>query len=160
MQFIAFQGTHDIVLKRITQDDKDEIKVNGIKLYGFCSGFVNTIKSFFNTLKAFYGGLGFDPNAKNPKFRPSVQKDMERANLRVLELFNHYTPERRNNTIVNFDKNIVKSGDAIVISRMESYMFLKLKMQDIGLKLEFKGLNGMNGLNGHIMLISMWLYYL
>ena len=118
-QFIAFQGTHDIVLKRITQDDKDEIKVNGVKLYGFCSGFVNTIKSFFNTLKAFYGGLGVDPNAKNPKFRPNIPRDMERANLRIMELFNHYTPERRNNTIVNFDKNIIKSGDFLVISRLD-----------------------------------------
>ena len=31
-QFVAFQGEHSIVLKRINQDDKDEIKVN-IKNY-------------------------------------------------------------------------------------------------------------------------------
>ena len=120
MQFVAFQGTHEIVLKRITQDDKDEIRVNGIKLYGFCTGLVNTIKSFFKTLKAFYGGLGVDPNAKNPKFRPTIPKDMERANLRILELFNHDTPERRkNNTIVNIDKNLIKSGDFLLISRFD-----------------------------------------
>ena len=120
MQFVAFQGTHEIVLKRITQDDKDEIKVNGVKLYGFCTGLVNTIKSFFKTFKAFYGGLGVDPKAKNPKFRPNVPKDMEKANLRILELFNHYTPERRkNNTIVNIDKNLIKSGDFLLISRLD-----------------------------------------
>jgi hypothetical protein len=120
MQFVAFQGTHEIVLKRITQDDKDEIRVNGIKLYGFCTGLVNTIKSFFKTLKAFYGGLGVDPNAKNPKFRPNIPKDMEKANLRILELFNHDTPERRkNNTIVNIDKNLIKSGDFLLISRFD-----------------------------------------
>ena len=120
LQFVAFQGEHNIVLKRITQDDKDEIKINGIKLYSFCSSFINTIKSVLKTFKAFYGGLGLDPNAKNPKFRPTLQKDVEKANLRILELFNHYTPERRkNNTIVNIDKNIVKSGDAILISRMD-----------------------------------------
>jgi len=120
MQFIAFQGTHEIVLKRITQDDKDEIKVNGIKLYGFCTGLVNTIKSFLKTLKAFYGGLGVDPNAKNPKFRPSISRDMEKANLRILELFNHYTPERRkNNTIVKIDKSMIKSGDFLLISRFD-----------------------------------------
>ena len=118
-QFIAFQGTHDIVLKRITQDDKDEIKLNGVKVYGFCLGFINTIKSLLTTFKAFYGGLGNDPKAKNPKFRPNVPKDMERANLRIMELFNHYTPERRNNTIVNFDKSIVKSGDFLLISRLD-----------------------------------------
>ena len=119
LQFIAFQGEHDIVLKRITKDDKDEIEVNGIKLYSFCAGFVNTIKSLLKTVKTFYGGLGIDPKAKNPKFRPTIPKDMEKANLRVLELFNHYTPERRNNTLINIDKNIVKNGDAIVISRLD-----------------------------------------
>ena len=120
LQFVAFEGHHEIVLKRITKDDKDEIKMNGIKLYGFCTGLVNTVKSFFVTLKAFYGGLGLDPHAKNPKFRPSIPKDMEKVNLRILELFNHYTPERRkNNTIVNFDKHTVHSGDFIMISRFD-----------------------------------------
>jgi len=120
LQFIAFEGFHEIVIKRITQDDKDEIKVNGVKLYGFCAGLVNTVKSFFLTLKAFYGGLGIDPHAKNPKFRPSIPKDMEKANLRILELFNHYTPERRkNDTIVNFDKKTIHSGDFLLISRMD-----------------------------------------
>ena len=119
LQFVAFEGYHEIVLKRITQDDKDEIKVNGIKLYGFCAGLVNTVKSFLLTLKAFYGGLGIDPNDKNPRFRPNIPKDMERANLRILELFNHYTPERRNNTLVTFDKKYIHSGDFIMISRMD-----------------------------------------
>ena len=119
MQFVAFQGEHNIVLKRITKDDRDEIKVNGVKLLSFCTSFKNTIKSFFKTLKAFYGGLGLDPNAKNPRFRPTLTKDVEKANLRILELFNHYTPERRNNTVVNIDKKNVKTGDAILISRLD-----------------------------------------
>ena len=120
LQFVAFEGSHEIVLKRITQDDKDEIKVNGIKLYGFCAGLVNTVKSLLKTIKAFYGGLGVDPKAKNPKFRPNIPKDMEKVNLRMLELFNHYTPERRkNNTIVYFDKKVIHSGDFLLISRMD-----------------------------------------
>ena len=77
-QFIAFQDTHDIVLKRITTDDKDEIKVNGIKLFRFCMGLVNTIKSLLNTLKTFYGYLGYDTQAKNPKFRPNIPRDMKK----------------------------------------------------------------------------------
>ena len=63
--------------------------------------------------------MGTDPNAKNPKFRPSISREQEKANLRILDLYVHYTPERRNNTIVNFDKNIIKTGDALVISRMD-----------------------------------------
>ena len=117
-QFVAFQGEHSIVLKRINQDDKDEIKVNGIKLYSFCNGFVNSIKSLLKSVKSFYGGIGIDPKAKNPKFRPSISKDQEKANLRILELFNHYTPERRKNTLINIDKNNIKNGDILVVSRM------------------------------------------
>ena len=72
------------------------------------------------TFKAYYGGIGYDPKAKNPRFRPSISRAQEKANLRILELYNHYTPERRkNNTIVNFDKNIVKTGDVMVLSRMD-----------------------------------------
>ena len=119
LQFVAFQGEHEIVLKRITKDDKDEIKVNGIKLLSFCGNFKNTIKSLLNTLKAFYGGMGLDPNAKNPKFRPTISRDQEKANLRTLELFNYYTPRRRNKTITSFDKKYIHSGDAILISRMD-----------------------------------------
>ena len=117
-QFVAFQGEHVIVLKRINQDDKDEIKVNGIKLYSFCNGFVNTIKSLLKTVISFYGGIDIDPKAKNPKFRPSISKDQEKANLRILELYNHYTPERRKNTVINIDKNNIKNGDVLVVSRM------------------------------------------
>ena len=119
LQFIAFQGEHDIVIKHITQDDKDEIRVNGVKLFNFCSGLVTTIQSALKSLKAFWGGMGYDPEAKNPRFRPNIPRDMEKANLRILELYNHYTPERRNNTIVNFDKNVIKNGDVILISRMD-----------------------------------------
>ena len=70
------------------------------------------------TIKSFYGGIGIDPKAKNPKFRPSISKDQEKANLRILELYNHYTPERRKNTVVNIDKNNIKNGDVLVVSRM------------------------------------------
>ena len=120
LQFVIFEGTHDIVMKQITADDKDEIKINGLKLYSFCSGLGTTIKSLFTTIKSYYGGLGYDPKAKNPRYRPNIPKSMERANLRMLELFNHYTPERRkNNTIVQIDKNTIKSGDIIAILRLD-----------------------------------------
>ena len=120
LQFILFEGEHTIVLKYITQDDKDEIKLNGIKLYNFCSGLGTTIQSLLMTFKAFYGGMGYDPKTKNPRFRPHISRAQEKANLRILELYNHYTPERRkNNTIVNFDKKTVHSGDFILISRFD-----------------------------------------
>ena len=94
LQFILFEGEHTIVLKYITQNDKDEIKLNGIKLYSFCAGLGTTIQSIFKTLKAYYGGMGYDPKAKNPRFRPSISRDQEKANLRIMELCDRYTPEK------------------------------------------------------------------
>ena len=119
LQFVAFAGEHEIVLKRVTQDDKDEIKVNGIKLLSFCNGFFTTLKSLFNTLKLFYGGLGLNQSAKNPRFGPKILKDQEKANIRFLELFAHFYPERRNDTVVYFDKSYVKTGDLILIGRLD-----------------------------------------
>ena len=60
-----------------------------------------------------------DPKAKNPKFRPAISRDQEKANLRILELFNYYKARRRNNTITTLDKSYIHSRDAILISRMD-----------------------------------------
>ena len=118
-QFVAFAGEHEIVIKRVSKDDKDEIKANGIKLLGFCNGLLTSLKSLYNTIKLFYGGLGSDPNAKNPRFRPNIPKDQEKANLRLMDLYVHFTPERRQDTVVNIDKNDIHTGDFLVISRFD-----------------------------------------
>ena len=120
LQFVAFAGEHEIVIERVSKDDKDEIKVNGIKLLGFCNGLFTSLKSLYNSIKLFYGGLGLDPNAKNPRFRPNIPKDQEKANLRLMDLFVHFTPERRkNNTIVQIDKSQIHTGDFLAIFRLD-----------------------------------------
>ena len=50
--------------------------------------------SIFKTFNAYYGGIGYDPKAKNPRFRPSISRDQEKANLRIMELCDRYTPEK------------------------------------------------------------------
>ena len=57
-----------------------KLKIMELNFTAFCTGFVNIIKSFFITFKAFYGGMGYDPSAKNPRFRPIISRDMEKFN--------------------------------------------------------------------------------
>ena len=120
IQTFIFPGTHEITLTNLTQDDLDEIKVNGIKLVGFCQGLISSLRSLFETLKAFVGGLGYDPEAVFPLFRPTVPEYMIEANKRILETFNNYTFVRRDDdSIVDIDETLIHTGDFIGISRLD-----------------------------------------
>ena len=119
VKLITFKGKHEISFDNIIQDDLDEISKNGIKIFSLCTTLSNEIKSLVTTVKAFLGGLGTDPNHIIPLMRPSIPEEMVEANLRLLKVYNNYVPKRRENKIVNFDKNIIKTGDFVAISRMD-----------------------------------------
>ena len=119
VKLITLIGKHQITFDNITQDDLDEISLNSIKIFSLCTTLSNEIKSVITTVKAFLGGLGTDPNDPSPIMRPSIPEEMVEANLRLLKVYNNYTPKRRENKIVNFDKNIIKTGDFVAISRMD-----------------------------------------
>ena len=120
IQTFIFPGSHEITLTNLTQDDLDEIKVNGIKFVGFCQGLISSLRSLFETLKAFVGGLGYDPEAVFPLFRPTVPEYMIEANKRILETFNNYTFVRRDDdSIVDIDETLIHTGDFIGISRLD-----------------------------------------
>ncbi len=119
IKLITFTGKHEITFDKVIQDDLDEISMNAVKVLSLCTTLTNEIKSLVNTVKAFLGGLGTDPNHILPIMRPSIPEEMEKANLRMLKVFNNYIPVRRENKIVNFDKNIIHTGDFVAISRMD-----------------------------------------
>lgn len=106
LQLFSGTGKHTVILKNVKQDDLDEIKENGIKIIGFCDGLGKTIQSIMTTLKTATGGLGL------------LSREVEKAALRILELFGHYAPERRNNTQLNINKKDIHSGDVIITLRM------------------------------------------
>ena len=116
---VFFKGDHKIKLKNLSTDDMDEIKVNGIKLLGFCSGMIETMKSLFMTLGAFVGGLGYDPHAKIPIFRPHIPEYMVKHNLAMLQFYNHWQPLPRNDTVVDIDENEINTGDFVAVSRLD-----------------------------------------
>jgi len=116
---VITKGKHVIKLKNLSQDDLDEIKVNSIKLVGFCSGVIETLKSLYLTLKMYVGGLGWDPNHRIPLFRPHLPNYMIKANLEALKFYMNYEPETRNNTPIFLDEKLIHSGDFLAISRMD-----------------------------------------
>ena len=116
---IFTSGKHIIKLKNLSQDDLDEIKVNSIKLVGFCSGVIETLKSLYLTLKMYVGGLGYDPNHKIPLLRPHVPDYMIKANLEALKFYMNYVPETRDNTPIYLNESLIHSGDFLAISRMD-----------------------------------------
>ena len=119
LQLVLFNGKHDITFKKVSQNDFDEILVNGIKVYSLCTDLTKALSSLLTTLKAFLGGLGYDTKALLPIQRPYIPEYQIEANLRLLKVYNNYIPLRRENKIVNFDKNIIKTGDFVGISRMD-----------------------------------------
>lgn len=116
---VFFKGKHEVVLKNLIQDDLDEIKVNSIKVMGFCQGIIESLKSFYMSLKLYVGGMGKDPEHPIPLFRPHLPKYQLDANVKMLELYNNYTVRRRNNTLLELDEREIHTGDFIAISRLD-----------------------------------------
>jgi hypothetical protein len=116
---IMTQGTHKIVIKNLNEDDMDEIRLNSIKLVSFCDGIINTLKSLFITLKMFVGGLGWNPEAILPIFRPHIPEYMLKSNLEALKFYMNYEPQPRKDIITEIDENEIHSGDFLAISRID-----------------------------------------
>lgn len=57
-----FEGTHSITFKNLNADAKKDLAFNGLQVYMFCEGYIDTFISVFKTLLAFVGGLSTDPN--------------------------------------------------------------------------------------------------
>lgn len=119
---VFFHGEHRITLKNLSQDDLDEIKLNGIKIMSFCQGFFTSLHSFYMSLKLYIGGLGKDPGSILPILRPEVPEYMVKANLEFLKTFANFEPKFRGDygkSILDIDETQIKSGDFIAIYRLD-----------------------------------------
>lgn len=82
VETIFFSGKHQIHFKELTADAKENIKRNGIKVYMFCEGYIDTFISALNTVLAFVGGLGTNPYL--PIIGSHVPEYMEVRNVQFL----------------------------------------------------------------------------
>lgn len=115
-------GKHTVKLKNLTDDDMAEIKVNGIKVLGFCQGFWTELKSFFLSLRLYIGGLGQNTHSVLPVLRPEVPKYMEDANIDFLTRYTNWKPISRGeygNKVLSIDESEIKSGDFLAIYRLD-----------------------------------------
>lgn len=93
VETFSTRGSHQVQFKGLTEDAKADIRRNGVRVYMFCDGYVDTFISVFNTLLAFVGGLGTDPNA--PIYSSHVPEYMEKENIAFLhELMGYDLVER------------------------------------------------------------------
>ncbi|MCQ2816260.1 MAG: hypothetical protein MJ252_03235 [archaeon] len=115
--FVA--GDHEIVIENLIQDDLDEIKVNSIKVMGFCQGIAASIRSLVMTLLLYVGALGDDPENPIPILRPKVPDYMIEHNIKMLQLYNNYTPRSREDIVIDLDESLIHTGDFVAISRLD-----------------------------------------
>lgn len=122
IQEIFTHGEHKITFKNLSQDDLDEIKVNGIKALAFCQGFFTSLHSLIMSAKLYIGGLGKNPDSKLPILRPEVPEYMVKQNLDFLANFANFHPKSRGQygkMILDFDEKEIKSGDFVAIYRLD-----------------------------------------
>jgi hypothetical protein len=122
VKFVYMSGVSKVVLYNLTDDDMADIKINGIKVYGFCQGFFNSLRSLFQTFELYLGGLGNSKDAWIPLFRPTIPWYMEDANIDFMQRYLGFKQIHRGSfadSILNIDEKEIKSGDFIAIHRLD-----------------------------------------
>ena len=105
-------GDHVITFKNLNDDDIDEIKAFGIQIFGFCEGAMKSLKEIWLSVKMFLGGLGDDPNSWLPWKSSHVAYWSEMENYDFLKNVAKIELKiRKNQTPIQFDKKMIKSGD-------------------------------------------------
>lgn len=112
-----FRGLHQITLKNLSPEAKIDIAKNGIKIYMFCDGYIDTFISAWHFIEAFVGGLGTNPYL--PFIGSHVPEYMEKANTKFLKDSMGYDMEVRNITEYDYDESLIQSGDFLAIMRLD-----------------------------------------
>ena len=112
-----FSGKHTVTFTGISDNAKADIIENGVRIYMFCDGYVDTFISAYNSLLAFVGGLGTDPTI--PIWGSHVPEYMEKANVDFLRELMGMELEVRQTQEYEYDSNLIQSGDFIAITRLD-----------------------------------------
>lgn len=119
LESYSAEGTKKVVFKNISKGDQADIKVNGIRVFLWCDGWIDTVLSAYKVLLMFVGGLSPDPNAGI--FGSHVPDYMAQANI---EFLRHVMgpkiglePRKKNKLDINPDT--IQSGDFMVVTRLD-----------------------------------------
>jgi hypothetical protein len=114
-----WRATHHIIrFKNLSEDDKLDIKAEGVRLFDFCDSIGSTLVSLVKTLKLFMGGLGANPSL--PIIGSHVPAYMEKANIEFIkENLNIEIPLRKVNKRLEIDESLINSGDFFAVDRLD-----------------------------------------
>jgi len=117
----SFSYQKTIVLKNLTDDQFETIKMNGIKFHTFCQNLRQSLGSIYKTVKLFLGGISDNPNTWTTFFSSHVPQYMETANIEFLTELAKFELKKRNTDrkILEIDPKNIRSGDFVAIRRWD-----------------------------------------
>lgn len=114
---LFFSKKYELTFLNMNADDFLDIKSDGLVVYQFCHGIVDTFISVFNTLKLFVGGMGSDP--RWPFIGSHVPGYMERANVKFLNETMGWDMKQRKVEKVWLTEEEIHDGDFVAITRLD-----------------------------------------
>jgi len=117
VETITETGLHQITFTNLDKFAWEDLQYGGLKVFMFCDGYIDTFISAFKMLLCFLGGMGTDPNL--PIMGSHVPPYMEHANVEFLKSTMNYDLVERPQTYIEYDPDLIQSGDFIGIMRLD-----------------------------------------
>lgn len=117
IDYAFFSKSHVIEFTNLTEDDKTEIQIEGLKIFQFCDGIADELGFVIKTLKLFMGGFGHNPDI--PIIGGKIPAYQENANVDWINHNLHYKFERREIEDNVIDEKYIHSGDFFGAIRLD-----------------------------------------
>lgn len=106
VETITEAGTHVVTFSGLNANEITDFNFEGLTVYMFCDGYIDTFISAFKFLLCFAGGIGTDPSAGG--FKGShVPAYMEHANVDFLKNTMGYNMVEREIQNVEIDESLI-----------------------------------------------------
>jgi hypothetical protein len=118
VETITAKGVYTITFTNLNDDEKIDVNFEGLRIYMFCDGYIDTFISAFKTVLMFLGGLTFNPDG-GPVKGSHVPAYMEKANVQFFSEAMNWDLEERTVYDVDIDEVHINSGDFLAIFRLD-----------------------------------------
>lgn len=120
LKLMGLQGHYKVSFDKYYMSELEQAHVRkyGMRIMKTCSDLSAYPRELYNFLKMFLGGFGTNP--KIPFFGSKTMEYQIDANIKLLNDYLGYEVERRTEIVeIDIDKNKIKSGDFIGLTRMD-----------------------------------------
>jgi len=108
---------YTITIKNVDDRKLEDIQKFGLHVFRACDKLANIIPDFLVTIGLFFGGLGLNPDV--PIFGSKPTWWQEYLNVLFIKQANGYEWKHRKDVLVDLDVSNVKSGDFVIVTRMD-----------------------------------------